>query len=335
MVASLNQSFTCADGNHESSTSDILKALGIIIIMILIITGNVICLIVLNMPKTRKHFVNRVRYTMNSLCCTDLSMGLFVCPSTIYPALYQCWPFGETFCKVEALLLSALFFESTANMILIATDRYLIIRHTTRYKTVMTSQRYLFVILCSWVIVFSTCGGFIFAGDQFYFDRIGINCEPYYDNPDVTYTIISLFYLLPVVIFAFSYGSIYRTAVTRKFLSISSDDKTARLVNTNIKTAKYLAAITFGFLIAVSPWNVCTIIKTASKIQINETADYIITWLGISNSFWNSLIYGMMNKKFRKAAAHTACYTLICSKRVAGNTSKSDDGTRMSDRPNS
>ena len=230
MVASLNQSFTCAGVNHEPSTADILKALGIIIIMIFIITGNVICLIVLNMPKTRKLFVNRVRYTMNSLCCTDLSMGLLVCPSTIYPALYQCWPFGEAVCKIEALFLSALFFESTANMILIAVDRYFIIHYAASYNNVMTSQRYLFVILCSWVIVFSTCGGFIFAGDQFYYDRIGINCEPYYENPDVTYSMISLFYLLPVVIFAFCYGSIYRTAVQRRVLSLSSDDKVWDLI---------------------------------------------------------------------------------------------------------
>ena len=101
--------------------------------------------------------------------------------------------------------------------------------------------------------------------------------------------------------------------------------QTVRLVNANIRTAKYLAAITLGFLIAVSPWNICTIIKAASKVQIDETTDYIITWLGISNSFWNSLIYGMMNKKFRQAAAQTACYTWICSKRVASNTSISDD----------
>ena len=56
-----------------------------------------------------------------------------------------------------------------------------------------------------------------------------------------------------------------------------------------------------------------------------EGTYYIITWLGISNSFWNSLIYGVMNKKFRQAAAQTACYTWVCSKRVAGNTSESND----------
>ena len=81
----------------------------------------------------------------------------------------------------------------------------------------------------------------------------------------------------------------------------------ARLTNANIRTAKYLAVITLGFFIAVSPWNLCTFIIVAAKIQLNETVDYMVTWLCLSNSFWNSLIYGVMNRKFRKAATRFVC----------------------------
>ena len=225
MVASLNQTFTCEGNTHVPTAGDIIKTLIIIIIMILIIIGNVCCLIVFNMPSTRKHFMKRVRYTMNSLCCTDLSVGALMCPSTIYPALYQCWPFGEGFCKVEALLISALFHESTLNMVLIAVDRYFVIHFPIKYNEIMTTKRYLGVILSTWVVVFSVYAIVIFAGEQFYFDRIGINCEPYYKNATVTLTVISIFYFAPALLFLFCYGAIYRIAVQRRVLTVSSDDK--------------------------------------------------------------------------------------------------------------
>lgn len=290
--------------------------------MIFIIIGNICCLIVFNMPKSRKHFMKRVRYTMNSLCCTDLSIGLLMCPSTIYPALYQCWPFGEGFCKVEALLISALFHESTLNMVLIAVDRYFVIHYPMKYNHIMTTRRFLGVILSTWIFVFTTYAVVIFAGDQFYYDRIGINCEPFYENANVTLSVISIFYFVPAIIFLFCYGSIYRTAVQRKVLTVSSDDKNSRMINANIRTAKYLAAITLGFFTAVSPWTLCTLIIVAANIQLNETVDYTVTWIAISNSFWNCLIYGVMNRRFRMAAARFACGRWISSLK---ESSKGDD----------
>ena len=220
----LNQSLTCKGNQYTPTAGDVIKCIIIIIIMLMIIVGNVICLIVVNGPKTKKMFIRRVRYMMTSLCVTDLSIGALVCPSTIYSALYHCWPFGEALCKIEALLLSALFHESTLNMVLIAIDRYCIV-HFTGYNAIMTSRRFLFAIFGTWIAVFFTYAVVIFAGEQFYFDEIGINCEPFYENADVTLTVISIFYFLPLLLIAFCYLSIYKTATRRKVLSVSPDDK--------------------------------------------------------------------------------------------------------------
>ena len=94
------------------------------------------------------------------------------------------------------------------------------------------------------------------------------------------------------------------------------------MINANIRTAKYLAAITLGFFTAVSPWTLCTLIIVAANIQLNETVDYTVTWIAISNSFWNCLIYGVMNRRFRMAAARFACGRWISSLK---ESSKGDD----------
>ncbi|KAL4231944.1 neuromedin U receptor [Mactra antiquata] len=306
MAGALNQNLTCEGNDYTPTGGDIFRCFIICVVMILIIIGNVCCLVVFNSTRSKKNFTTRVRYMMNSLCCTDLSIGLLMCPSTVYSAVWHCWPFGEFICKVEALLISALFHESTLNMVLIAIDRYCIV-HFQRYNTFMTSRRFLFVILGSWVSVFTCYTIVIFVGEQFYFDEIGVNCEPFYINPDVTLSVLSIFYFLPALIFLFCYGSIYRTASKRIVKTVSPDDKHGRMVNANIRTSKYLAAITCGFFIAVSPWTLCTLIIVAARVSIPEEADFFVTWLALSNSFWNCLIYGLMNRKFRKAALRFAC----------------------------
>lgn len=328
MPGVLNQSMTCDGNDHVTSGLDILRCFVIIVIMVLIITGNVCCLVVFNSPKTRKQFMKRIRYMMNSLCCTDLSIGALMCPSTIYPALKHCWPFGEFMCKFEALLISALFHESTLNMVLIAVDRYCII-HFPRYNIIMTSRRFIFVILSTWISVFLCYAIVIFVSEEYYFDEIGINCEPYYKTPEVTISVLSIFYFVPAAVIIFCYGSIYRTANKRKVLNISADDKHGRMVNANIRTSKYLAAITGGFFIAVSPWTLTTIIVVAAKIEnLQEEVDFFVTWLALSNSFWNCLIYGLMNRKFRQAALKFACGRWVKSLKVSVHSRTLEDSSR-------
>lgn len=218
----MNQSFTCEGNDHVPTWKDILKACVIACVSLGIITGNICSMIVFNNSRSRKLFLKKVRLTMNSLICTDLGMGLFMCPVCIYSALYKCWPYSELFCKIEALILSALFHESTLSLVLIALDRYLSVHHYLKYNSLMTSRKYIIAILTTWFATFSVYSIVIFVGEQFYFDEIGINCEPYYENPYVTLTAIIIFYCFPALIFLYSYGSIFISANRKERIRVYS-----------------------------------------------------------------------------------------------------------------
>jgi len=222
----LKQNMTCEGNMYVPTPADKLKCAVIVIVMTLIICGNAGCLVVINSTRTKRLFMKRVRIMMTSLCCTDLGIGLLVCPSTVYSALYHCWPFGDTICRIEALLISALFHESTLNMVVIAVDRFCIV-HLRWYNTFMTSRRFLIVVLCTWMSVFFCYSVVIFAGSQYYFDEFGVNCEPFYENKDVTLSVISIFYFLPAVIFVASYSAIFKTAINRKMIAFAKNDKVA------------------------------------------------------------------------------------------------------------
>ena len=65
------------------------------------------------------------------------------------------------------------------------------------------------------------------------------------------------------------------------------------------KTSKYLAAISIGFLVAVSPWNISTLVVAVTNVKLHEDLDFAVSWLAIGNSFWNVVIYSVLNRKFR------------------------------------
>ena len=103
------------------------------------------------------------------------------------------------------------------------------------------------------------------------------------------------------------------------------------MVNANIRTTKYLVAITLGFFVAVSPWTLCTLIVVAAEIKLNPHLDYAVTWLALSNSFWNCLIYGVMNRKFRRAAARLTCGRWVRSLREAISSKEGDTSRDFSE----
>ena len=203
--------------------------------MLGIVAGNIFSALVFNNERGKKMFLKKVRLTMNSLICTDLLMGLLVCPFCVYSALYHCWPFSETFCKFEALFLSALFHESTMSLVIIAVDRYCSVHFYFHYHNFMTSRKYVIVILVTWLLTFCVYGTVIFHSEQFYFDEIGINCEPYYENRNITITVLCLFYILPSLLFLFSYGSIFYTANRKKdhmlFAGNQASNKQASIIH--------------------------------------------------------------------------------------------------------
>jgi len=66
-----------------------------------------------------------------------------------------------------------------------------------------------------------------------------------------------------------------------------------------LRTSKYLAAITLGFFVAVTPWTLCTFFIAIADVKLDEDVDFTVTWIAVSNSFWNVFIYSVMNRKFR------------------------------------
>ena len=68
------------------------------------------------------------------------------------------------------------------------------------------------------------------------------------------------------------------------------------------RTLVTLGSISAGFLIAVTPWTLTEFVSSIWEIEVPPNLEFVVTWIAISNSFWNPILYGLLNKSFRSVA---------------------------------
>ncbi|XP_022248152.1 beta-2 adrenergic receptor-like [Limulus polyphemus] len=312
--------------------TEVIKAVWIIFATIAILTLNILMIVVLHSRNHSRYLRQQPRMFMTSLACTDLAVGLFVTPFSVFPALYRCWPFGRFLCAMEALLISALFHESTLALMCVAIDRYICIvfplqYHTWMTRKVLTSFSYhnnytsnkvcLLMILSSWFFSVTAYCIMIYPSGDYYFDTDGIQvCEPYYANKTIIILACTLFFFPPLVIILFCYVAILyiaRKQIRTVYVAPSTIDDNIRRCSSvqeiqtkekirNYRSALTVAAIALGFVAGVTPWTMTQLITSVLESSPSSDLEFTVTWIAVSNSFWNPIIYGVLNKSFRSIA---------------------------------
>ena len=129
------------DSNINSlSIEDYIKATVIMFITIAVISLNSLMIFVLHSKNYSRYLRDLPKILMTSLSLTDLGVGILVTPISFISIIKECWPWSQTVCAIEALLIAALFHESTLSLLCIAIDRYICIVHPLRYHSLMTKK---------------------------------------------------------------------------------------------------------------------------------------------------------------------------------------------------
>ncbi|XP_046384840.1 5-hydroxytryptamine receptor 1 [Ischnura elegans] len=116
-----------------TSVLDVAQAIFVLLLTAGVLGANLLLIIVINSRRYTKYIHAQPRYLLTSLASNDLAIGLLVIPFGFIPALYHCWPYGEVFCQIQALLRGALSQQSAVILICMAIDRYMCMLHPARY----------------------------------------------------------------------------------------------------------------------------------------------------------------------------------------------------------
>jgi len=289
-----------------------------------VLITNTLFIIILNKESYKEWTKPQPRIILTALAINDLANGLVVLGLGLFPAIFECWPFGELLCQIQALFRGTFNQQASLTLIVLAIERYMATVHPFTFDGFCTRKMSaLALVTC---LMFSTLLYLLIVVPPggFHFNINGIMvCEPYFISNNILALAACLFYFPTTMILMYCYGTIfhstkvkvrYKRAVLTSlpFVGVSEDhiDHMAKQIMANKKicddTSKSCAAISLVFIIFNTPWAVQQVITSCTRTIAPPMLDFLVSWTSNTHRFWTPIIYWFFNEPF-KAELRSFC----------------------------
>ncbi|KAM8713240.1 hypothetical protein ACLKA7_013540 [Drosophila subpalustris] len=187
--------------------AETIEAVLILVLTLGVIGANCLVICVINNRRYAAYIHQQPRYLLTSLALNDLTIGLLITPFGLMPALFHCWPYGEIFCQIQALLRGALSQQSAVILVCMAVDRYMCALHPRRYYQHSSKKGCVAILSLTWIISL-TVFGFLVLPKGYYFNNTGLMaCEPFYSKPSYRILSTCALYFPTTMVLMYCYGS--------------------------------------------------------------------------------------------------------------------------------
>ncbi|TWW65975.1 Rab GTPase-activating protein 1 GAP and centrosome-associated protein [Takifugu flavidus] len=267
----------------------LLEVTVILLLTVLIVSGNLLVILVLHCaPVLGQHSSSAFIRTM---AYADLLVGA----SCLFPSLsllhrLQGLDPGLT-CQLFGYVVSVLKSVSMVSLACVSVDRYIAITRPLTYASLVTPCRVRCCVLLTWLysaLVFLP--SFLGWGKPGYHGDVVEWCAvEWRTRPAFTAFIVALLYAPASFAVCFTYANIFK--ICRQHTREISE-RQARV-----------------FYILWLPYILYFLLESGGLYQ-HPAVSFLTTWLAISNSFWNCLIYSLSNSAFRKGLKRLCSFCL-------------------------
>lgn len=266
-----------------------------------------------------------------NLAIADMFLAVLAMPFTLVSSIKYDWIFGNVMCQTAAVLNSIFCEASIMTLAFVSLERFLAIVYPLKYETLVTLKRVKMVIFYIWFQAV-VCASSTFVFSRYTFLKFESICTVDWGYK-IGYTLMFaiVFLYVPFLVTAVLYCLILNTAMRQrrkievmKIGGILNDRKTIKRRNNDEngvkKTRKehkatVMIAIVVGtFCVCWFPHSVGVFCILRPNCQWDDSFFVATTWLAMLNSALNSLIYGLMNRSFRRAFR-----SVIFCERYVGN----------------
>ncbi|KAI2647859.1 Trace amine-associated receptor 13c [Labeo rohita] len=237
-----------------------------------------------------------------SLAVADLLVG-FVILIEATKLIETCWYFGDTFCGIYSIFVTGLVSGSLGNLVLIAVDRYMAVRHPLLYPQKITATKTLLTICFCWFCssAYSTC--FVINNGNFNTSHRTDVCQ------GECAIIISFAWRVTDLILTFVFPCTLIITLYMRIFYVAHQQ--VKVINSLMKSGKFViegsrrrkseskAALTLGIIVTVYllcwiPYYIC------SLSAVSSTVVQFLSWVVYMNSGLNPLIYALFYPWFKK-----------------------------------
>uniref|UniRef100_A0A3Q1JAW0 G-protein coupled receptors family 1 profile domain-containing protein n=1 Tax=Anabas testudineus TaxID=64144 RepID=A0A3Q1JAW0_ANATE len=312
-------------GYSQTFSTCILEVSIILLLTVLIISGNLVVIFVFHCaPLLSQHTTSAFIQTM---AYADLLVGA----SCLFPSLSLLHHLQgldpKLTCQVFGYMVSVLKSVSMVSLACVSVDRYIAITRPLTYASLVTPCRVRCCIVLIWLysaLVFLP--SFLGWGKPGYHGDVVEWCAVQWrTSPAFTSFIVALLYAPAALTVCFTYANIFkicrqhtREISERQFPHLSHLQKTQHhqppyqqptSTYPDKRYAMVLFRITSVFYILWLPYILYFLLESGG-IYHHPAASFLTTWLAISNSFCNCLIYSLSNSAFRKGLKRLCSFCL-------------------------
>ena len=249
---------------------------------------------------------------IGNLAIIDVLVGSFLLPFGFPTLLAGEWDSGNSLCLLNGFTNQLLCVAAVVTLTVISIDRYIAIIHSIRYHQVMTMKRSFLILAVLWSFaVISAIVPFIGWGRYVFAPGASLCVTDFKTNRSFTFFVFTVVFGIPMNAVFFIYIQIFR-AVRKQLKAIrnntvhpenchgeTKDKQGLRKLKKETKAALTMFIIIGVFTVCMTPYTIFNLYCLHTGTQ-SEIGDFITSKTAYMNAFFNPLIYGVMNKVFRK-----------------------------------
>ncbi|XP_005996257.1 G-protein coupled receptor 52 [Latimeria chalumnae] len=326
-LVNVSQHNFCPLGFDHYSTVDFcaLETVIIVLLTVLIIVGNLTVIFVFHCAPLLHHYTTS--YFIQTMAYADLFVGVSCLVPTLSLLHYSTGVHESLTCQVFGYIISVLKSVSMACLVCISVDRFLAITKPLSYNQLVTPCRLRICIILIWIY---SCLIFLpsffgwgkpgYHGDIFEWCATSWQTTAYF-----TGFIVCLLYAPAAFVICFTYFHIFKICRQHnreinerraRFPSHEMDATGESGHSPDRRYAMVLFRITSVFYVLWLPYIIYFLLESFHVLE-SPALSFLTTWLAISNSFCNCVIYSLSNSVFRlglRRLSEAICTTCMCFK---------------------
>ncbi|XP_041947687.1 melatonin receptor type 1B-B [Alosa sapidissima] len=296
------------------------------------VLGNL--LVIISVCRNRK-LRNAGNVFVVSLAFADLLVAFYPYPLVLYAIFHDGWSLGDTQCKVSGFLMGLSVIGSIFNITAIAINRYCYICHSFAYGRLYSYRNTLLLVGLVWTLTVLAILPNLFVGSLQYDPRV-YSCT-FAQTASASYTIavVVVHFLVPIAVVTYCYLRIWILVIQVR-RKVKSNER-PRLRPSDLRNFVTMFVVFVLFAICWAPLN---LIGLAVAIDPHRIAPHIPEWLFVVsyfmayfNSCLNAIIYGLLNRNFRREYMRIVTSMWIPRLFVTETSRAATDGMRSKPSP--
>ena len=292
----------------------VLESGMLVVLQLFMVVGNSITLLIMVLNRRMRTIPNLF---VASLAISDLGLGVFTsCPLALPTLATSQWEFSDVNMSVSRIHSYHSGCCIDANFSFDGGEQVFSNRQNQPSTDITSLERKtVIIILMSWLYAMCTPLPYVFSGYKMVFHPSKFFCYLQIDSGAFTAYLVSINVGIPTCIILYCYLSIYKTVRSHKynFQLAGSAASTVNVEEINVTRVLFVTVVFYALCWA--PILLIDLVDTIHGSWVFPREAYVAySFLATVSSVLNPLIYGVLNKNFRKEYLRILCCRYCRSK---------------------